>query len=64
MDPFQREVIDRLARIETKIEPLGALEQRVVVLEKGEGRRNAVVALILGVPAAVGAVVTAARSLS
>jgi hypothetical protein len=55
VDPFQREVIDRLARIETKTETLQGIAERVTSLERAEGRRNAIVALLVGLPAAVAA---------
>lgn len=53
MDPFQREVIDRLARIETKAEATAGLADRVTALEKAEGRRNALVAALVALPAAL-----------
>ena len=50
MDPFQREVIDRLARIETKAETIAGLGDRVTTLERGEGRRNAIVGSAVALP--------------
>lgn len=55
MDPFQREVIERLARIETKAETFAGLGDRVTTLERGEGRRNSLVAFVVALPAALGA---------
>lgn len=55
MDPFQREVIDRLARIETKVESHADVASRVTNLEKAEGRRNAIVAALAAVPAGAAA---------
>lgn len=49
MDAFQREVIERLARIETKMEELSSLPARVTSLEKGESRRNTLIGALAAV---------------
>lgn len=59
MDAFQREVIDRLARIETKVEAMPELERRVANLERGESRRNAILGVVsVTIPAAIAAAVS------
>jgi hypothetical protein len=56
MDPFQKEVIERLTRIETKAEALTGVNDRVTALERGEHRRNAIVAGLVAIPAAAAAI--------
>lgn len=62
MENFQREVIDRLARIETKLETHEGLPARVAVLERGDSRRNAVLALFAGLPAGLAALWAAMKA--
>lgn len=52
---FEREVIDRLARIETKIEKMDALEKRVTRLEASDNKRKGMMAVCSGLCALVGA---------
>lgn len=61
MDTFQREVIDRLARLETKLDAVPDLERRVTDLERGNARFQAITALVAamlsGFAATVGALI-------
>lgn len=52
---FEREVIDRLARIETKIEKMDTLEKRVTKLEASDNKRKGMMAVCSGVCALIGA---------
>lgn len=61
VDDFEHEVIDRLARIETKIEKVDALEQRIAALEATDNQRKGVhtfitaaIGLIAGLIGALG----------
>lgn len=52
---FEREVIDRLARIETKIEKMDVLEKRVARLEASDNKRKGMMIVCSGICALVGA---------
>lgn len=52
---FEREVIDRLARIETKIEKMDVLEKRVTKLEASDNKRKGMLVISSGLCALVGA---------
>ena len=52
---FEREVIDRLARIETKIEKMDVLEKRITKLEASDNKRKGMLAICSGLCALVGA---------
>lgn len=56
MDPFQREVIERLARVETKLDAVGGHDARIRTLETN---RSGLTALVAGGSAVLGAVVAA-----
>lgn len=55
VEDFEREVIDRLARIETKIEKMDVLERRVTKLEASDNKRKGMLAICSGICALVGA---------
>lgn len=55
VEDFEREVIDRLARIETKIEKMDVLERRVTKLEASDNKRKGMLAVCSGICALVGA---------
>lgn len=52
---FEREVIDRLARIETKIEKMDMLEKRVTKLEASDNKRRGMLVVCSGLCALIGA---------
>jgi len=60
LSEFQREVIDRLARIETRLDAMQGVSDRVTTLERGEHRRATWAGFLGALPGALAALAAAA----